>query len=1305
MEICTVTLPPYLYSPRDAGISLVDNRRYTMRDIGKIEDRVENLERVTSLSLLELNTQTLQIRDAQGIERFKSGFFVDDFKNGDLIDFEVSSIEIDTENNELIPVISRNSLSLKLVSEQAITDEALDYNENFILFDPNVQKTGDAITLKYDPVSWIEQPLATKVENVNPFHIISYTGTIKLNPESDSWVRTIRLDDIIRTIRRTRNTGNRRLAGRRTTTTTTVDRILGSGTEIYMRSRNTGFKAYALNLGTRYYQFVDGNSGVDFIPKLLEISPDQTLQNYGSNGAFTVGEMVVGNFNGTDIIKFRVAKSNHKEGVFSAPSITYGVNPYVPSETIPSDYSSSSKILNIDVDALCIEAQGVYSGYVTTGTKLVGQSSGTVAYVKDLRLVSDQNGFLAGSFFLRDPLSSPPPAVRIETGSKIYKLTSSSTNAAPLPGSKLISSGEVAYRSEGTWELRQRTITNTITRFRFHDPLAQSFAVGGTADAENGNTPNEDSNGAYLTSVDLFFANKDSGNIPLTVEVRTIELGTPTQTVLGNPVILQPDQIQTSVDASVATKVTFDFPIYLAPGLQYCIVLLAPQSIQYEVWIAEMGEKTIETRNLPDAQSVRYTRQFGIGRLYKSQNGGEWTPNDYQDMKFNLYKAQFTSNAGSVLFHNPSLDSSNGYVPLLASNPITVLPKRLDVGINTITDSGLRSILTSGRKISESTKTYNYGYVVGTGCSASSVSVTSNGSNYVTDTDVSTYNIIGRGKNLTLNISAGTGGTITTATIVNPGTGYAIGDVVGIVTSSVSSNSGQGARVTITANNNAIDTLYLSNVQGSFTASPTNQLVYFNNSGARVSLATTFITSVTEVGGIDSGNFFRVNHFEHDMYANNNKLTLSGVESDVAPTTLTNPLGISDSTISIASTTSFATFEDMPVNGNNPGFIQIGNEIIKYEQVNVGLLGAITRGINSTKIESYNNQTLVYKYELAGISLLRINKQHDISDTGIEIDNHFIEIERTSGTNLTDRSADQGSGGSPANSPQLSFNSELSCGGNNIRSTENIQFDAVNPHVEAFTPASPTSISSQIRTISGTSVNGNEISFIDQGYEPVGLDVVNKLSSTRIVASNVNESTYLGSLLRNKSFTLKVDFATTDQNVSPLLFWKRTSAELLSNRINKPVSDYISDGRVNSILDDPHVAIYVSNVVRLSNPANTLKVLLSAYRHSSADFRVLYSLIRPDSSEVEQSFELFPGYTNLTIDNNQDGNRDVVDPSKNTGLPDVFVPDSLEDEFLEYEFTAGNLGNFTGYVIKIVMSSTDQTNPPRFRDLRSIAVV
>jgi hypothetical protein len=94
MNIATIRLSPYLYTPQEALISLDENRRYTMRDIGAIEDRVENLERVTSLSLLELNTQTLQIQDAQGNDRFKSGFFVDDFKSFDLINRRLSKIQV-----------------------------------------------------------------------------------------------------------------------------------------------------------------------------------------------------------------------------------------------------------------------------------------------------------------------------------------------------------------------------------------------------------------------------------------------------------------------------------------------------------------------------------------------------------------------------------------------------------------------------------------------------------------------------------------------------------------------------------------------------------------------------------------------------------------------------------------------------------------------------------------------------------------------------------------------------------------------------------------------------------------------------------------------------------------------------------------------------------------------------------------------------------------------------------------------------------------------------------------------------------
>jgi hypothetical protein len=449
MEIATIKLPPYLYNPANATVTLMDNRRYTMRDIGLIEDRVENLERVTSLSLLEVNTQTLQIQDSDGNNRFKSGFFVDDFKNYRFINRGLSSIRVNTAANELTPIVSRNSLKSQITPATSIIDEDLDLSENFPLLDPNVVKTGKAVTLKYESIGWIEQAFATTVENVNPFNVIVYNGDVKLSPEIDNWVRTIQLPDkhISVTLNSSRTLTNNltsnvsvtipprntqtsstvrgadvwgqgnfgdRVTGNqtstssstssstqsRTTTTesfntvsntnTTIRNVLiSSSDESFIRSRNTQFSASNVKPSTQFYQFLDGNSGVDFIPKLIEIR--------NVTKAFVVGETVIGSSGGNNLISFRVAKSDHKYGPYNSPSTTYTVNPYVRTESISSEYSQSSKILNIDTASLSEEAQGKYSGYLLKDMQLVGQTSGAVAYVSDLRLISDNFGDLIGS--------------------------------------------------------------------------------------------------------------------------------------------------------------------------------------------------------------------------------------------------------------------------------------------------------------------------------------------------------------------------------------------------------------------------------------------------------------------------------------------------------------------------------------------------------------------------------------------------------------------------------------------------------------------------------------------------------------------------------------------------------------------------------------------------------------------------------------------------------------------------------------------------------------------------------------------
>ena len=70
---------------------------------------------------------------------------------------------------------------------------------------------------------------------------------------------------------------------------------------------------YAHN--TRFYPFFEGASGVDIIPKLIEIGM--------RSGTFEVGETVRG-FNGdTLVFSARVAAPNHKSGPFNSPARTY----------------------------------------------------------------------------------------------------------------------------------------------------------------------------------------------------------------------------------------------------------------------------------------------------------------------------------------------------------------------------------------------------------------------------------------------------------------------------------------------------------------------------------------------------------------------------------------------------------------------------------------------------------------------------------------------------------------------------------------------------------------------------------------------------------------------------------------------------------------------------------------------------------------------------------------------------------------------------------------------------------------------
>jgi hypothetical protein len=1421
MLLATLIYPPYLDNAKSALISLENNKRYTMKDIGKLDTRITNLERTTTLSLLEVNTEALQIRDADGLNQFKTGFFVDNFSDSSSINLQLSNVEVG--ENQISSFKIENTLSnvpeyklaryeyVKTLSENNVSryGEIYTSNDNGIRFSTSKGQLPTSLTLDYTDVKWISQPIATRVENVNPFHVIEYVGNLTLNPPEDRWVRTelllpAKLITKTTTLRSTNvNTINQirtanatvtidagvRLLGaaafdarfgpgavngdtRRVVTTTvrtsssteltsersnittskdtvssTVRRLISVGDEIYIRSRNVEFDAVNLKPFTIHYQFLDNITNLKFISKIIKINL--------TSGAFKQGEDVIGyiiqepNSQGIgpateECIRFKLAAPNHKTGPITNPSSIYGGCPYDKSTILPSKYSTTLNYLNIDIESLSSLAEGQYSGYLTTYVKFVGQTSGAEGYLVSNSLITDAYGDLKGCFFIDDPNSNA--SVKIPTGTKTYILTSSINNASALPGSTDISKAEVNYRATGLVNTFQdettesttiletnnitrvntTTITTTTTRrvqtLERFDPLAQSFEVGRTSQSSSSIQADSkldkvsDSEGAFLTKVGLYFASVDSGNAPITIQIRTMELGTPTLTQIGESVTLNPNSIVMSYntsnpdemiirplrecvteDASIAVLVRFPYPIYLPPDDEYALVLLAPESVGYEMFIAEMNESSLNERallGLPEAERVKYSKQFAIGSLFKSQNGSIWSADQNQDLKFDLYKAQF-SNVGTAVFYNPTINENTvrNQFGKLATDPIEIYPKKISVTFTPIaTNDAIFNNLTIGRKVSESIKTYNYGFIEDFGGPvAGTPSITTPGFNYTDQTAVETFNISGTGSGLTLNITT-TSGEITSVAINSAGSGYKVGDTVGIVTSTAG-GSGFAAEITITTVTN-YDTVFLTNVQGeSFT--PTANLTYFNGG---VQSTTLTIQSSSIPNTIYKGNVAKVNHLSHGMYSTANNVSIANIRSDYAPEKITADITSRSTAIPVSNINIFQTFEGIAVSANNPGYVKILNEIISYSGTSGNSLTGITRGIDSTKTASYITGQLIYKYEISGVSLRRLNTTFNIADIQPDMDNYYIEFDRTSGVN---RSSDN----VPTGAPQLSFSKQDYIGGDTVSASKNLMFNEIVPSYDVYAPGGQSvSVSAAVRTITSTSVSGNETSFLDTGYTAVQLNRTNTFTTPRMVCSRANELAYLNGLPNSKSFTTRITLQTKNPNLSPQIFIDNSVTNFSIPRLNKPVSNYITDRKSNEIYDSSHDATYVSNVVQLEQPSTSLKVIISAYRHASADFRVLYALIRADSFEVDQSFTLFPGYENLTIDNDQDGFLDIINPSLNSGLPDKFVSPSENNQFREYEYTAANLPEFVGYAIKVVMSGTNQCEPPIISTVRSIAL-
>lgn len=175
ITLYNILVNAYTFDTEDLVVEPVKHPRYRMKDIAKLEERIQNLEYYTSLSLVEQDAISREF-----IDKFKTGILVDSFTGHDVGDAvkETYRAAVDPENGELRPEASTKAIPLQ-------DDET----------GSNYQTTGNIITLPYTETALISQDKATKIERIQPFIKFNWDGMMELNPSSDAWVSTQRVPD------------------------------------------------------------------------------------------------------------------------------------------------------------------------------------------------------------------------------------------------------------------------------------------------------------------------------------------------------------------------------------------------------------------------------------------------------------------------------------------------------------------------------------------------------------------------------------------------------------------------------------------------------------------------------------------------------------------------------------------------------------------------------------------------------------------------------------------------------------------------------------------------------------------------------------------------------------------------------------------------------------------------------------------------------------------------------------------------------------------------------------------------------
>ena len=155
-------------------IKTVGTKNYTMRDIEKIEQRIEGLEYYISLNQLEQSSENLLVLDENGLSRFKNGYIVDPMNDVNIANTEDPNYKaaIHFDKKILTPALNTFPLDLKYSASSSAS-----------IF-PSVNNPEVATLSRNANVKLLGQPYATNFRNcVSNFW--KYDGNCQISPSHD----------------------------------------------------------------------------------------------------------------------------------------------------------------------------------------------------------------------------------------------------------------------------------------------------------------------------------------------------------------------------------------------------------------------------------------------------------------------------------------------------------------------------------------------------------------------------------------------------------------------------------------------------------------------------------------------------------------------------------------------------------------------------------------------------------------------------------------------------------------------------------------------------------------------------------------------------------------------------------------------------------------------------------------------------------------------------------------------------------------------------------------------------------------